>query len=571
MSVDFRKIFKILLLPFLWIGGILLYLAVVFSKFLFLLYETLIPRGLREIVPLLNLWRKYLVYISNLFSRPEKIEMIKVEEEFEEILQREDRINKAYPLQRVIGETYDHVLIIVLIIAVSILLIQTQTTSFDVFLDTLIGDNEFFNQLNERNRWLLITLIAMISSTMMGFFSFIATVFGPIYALFHRSSLRMVEKGAYRYASFYQKFEDLFALPYLASKSSFSFFDAPPISAETYDEFSFDLKGGLKDLRKRFTSLLNIDPTSLSEKTKSVYQRLLSSKIEERLDMTQVEDSISRAFALEIWQKETSLIPWKKEPGLAAFAAKHNMSYKEAKEMLDFVTIKLKEKFISEEFYSSILLNGALKGVWIIENRYDMPMSDLEYNQLAFSLALGGQRYIIDHFARPKLTKRIKITLKNLSYGFVIPFWEFIKVFYSYIIHIGSHIKSNFSKGWTKRTAVFFGSRFAEIQKGLFSVLFSSEERKKKKQEEVTKLEAKEVLNMLGKAIFFLFKIILALPLSLYYMIKFFVQLFFGVRKLWKPETKKKRNFEKDIAIEAMVAMYEEIHTRLVLETFYYT
>jgi hypothetical protein len=174
MIVNFGKIIRILALPFLWLGGILLYLAVVVSKFLLLLYDTFIPRGLREIVPLLNLWRKYLVYISNLFSPPEKIEMIKVEEEFEEILQREDRINKAYPLQRVIGETYDHVLIIVVIIAASILLIQSQTTSFDVLLDALIENVEFFNTLNERNQWLLITVIAMISSTMMGIFSFIA-------------------------------------------------------------------------------------------------------------------------------------------------------------------------------------------------------------------------------------------------------------------------------------------------------------------------------------------------------------------------------------------------------------
>ena len=124
MTISFTKILKSLLLPFMWIIGILLYIVVVLAKVLFILYETLIPRGLRELVPILNLWRKYLVYVSNLFSSPEKIELIKVEEEFDEMIIVEDRINKAYPIQRGVGETYDHVLIIALVIVASLLIIR---------------------------------------------------------------------------------------------------------------------------------------------------------------------------------------------------------------------------------------------------------------------------------------------------------------------------------------------------------------------------------------------------------------------------------------------------------------
>ncbi len=558
------------LLPFLWLGGILLYIVVVFAKVVFQIYETLIPRGLRELVPILNLWRKYLVYISNLFSSHEKMEMVKIEEEIDELIIKEDRINKAYPIQRGVGETYDHVLIIVVIIVASLVLIQSQTTNFDALLDAVTNRFEFFQRLGETARWLLLTVIAIICSTVMGILSFIATITGPIYSLFHKSSLRMVKIGAYRFASYYQKVEDLFALPYLASKASFSFFDAPPISQETYEEFKLDLMGDLKNLRRRFTNILNLDPTSLSEKAKEVYRRFLSSKSEERLDMTQIEDYISRAFALEIWQKETSMIPWSKEPGLALFAERHNLPYKEAKQTFDFVTVKLQDKFITKPFYSSILLTGALKGVMAVENKYEMPMSDMEYNQLAFSLALGAQRYIIDHFAKPRFRRGLRIKLRNLSYGLIVPYIELFDAFVSYGKHIGSYSKRRFSKGWSKRAGKFLGTRFAEIQKGLFSILLEEDETKDKKEKQ-NLAEAKEVLKMVWKAFLFLFKVILALPLSIYYMLKLFFQFFVSIWRFNQPEAKKKRNFEKDLAKESMVAMYDEIYSKLVLETYYYT
>ncbi|MCG3215496.1 MAG: hypothetical protein KAS63_02185 [Candidatus Heimdallarchaeota archaeon] len=595
MNITFSGILKSLVLPFVWIVGIVLYLAVVMSKFIFLLYETLIPRGLRELVPILNLWRKYLVYISNLFSSQEKIEVIKIEEEFEEIIQKEDRINKAYPLQRGVGETYDHLLIVVVIILASIVLIQSSTTDFNALLDAVISRVPWFQTLSDRSLWLVITVIAMICSTVMGILSFIATVFGPIYALFHRSSLRMVKVGAYRFASYYQKFEDFFSLPYIASKASFSFFDAPPISSETYEEFKIDLIGDLHDLSSRFTNILSLNPKSLPEKTKSLYKELLSSKIEDRLDMTQVEDSISRAFALEIWQKETSLMPWKKEPGLATFAERRNISYKEAKQTLEFVTSKLSDKFVSKPFYSSILLTGALKGVLAVENRYKMPLSDLEYNQLAFTLALGAQRYLIDHHAKPRFRKRLRFKLKNLSYGLVVVFVELYNVIINYAKHIWSNFRTNFSRGWSKRAAIFFGSRFTEIQKTLFSFVFPGDEIEDI-EEKKQRNEAIQTLKMLWKAFLFLFKVILALPMSLYYFAKLFSLIFINIakfclyhisrikslkrfqkyltKKKWmieKEEKVKKKNFEKDLALESMVSMYDEIYSKMVLETYYYT
>ncbi|MHA1223201.1 MAG: hypothetical protein ACTSP3_08085 [Candidatus Heimdallarchaeaceae archaeon] len=80
MSEFLRTFQKIVISPFVFIIGVLIFLAIIIAKFLYIVYETFIPRGLRELVPILNLWRKYLVYISNLFSKEEKYEAIKIEE-----------------------------------------------------------------------------------------------------------------------------------------------------------------------------------------------------------------------------------------------------------------------------------------------------------------------------------------------------------------------------------------------------------------------------------------------------------------------------------------------------------
>ncbi|MHA1200285.1 MAG: hypothetical protein ACTSQF_13245 [Candidatus Heimdallarchaeaceae archaeon] len=570
MKISFSKILTTVLTPFLWIAGVLLYLVVVFAKCLFFIYELIIPRGLRDLVPVLNLWRRYLVYASNLFSSHEKIELVKLEEEIEEIQMKEDRINKAYPIQRGVGETYDHLLIIVVIIAVSVVLVGTQTTDFATLLNTVL---EYFfpgfSELPTGTQWLLITLAAFIFSTIMGMLSFIATVFGPIYALFHRASLRMIRMGAYSWGSFYQRLENLFSLPYLASKASFSFFEAPPVDASTFEEFKVDLVGDLKNLQNRFTNIISVSTFSLPEKSKKLYEQFFSSETEDRLDMTKVEDSLSRVFSLLLWQKETYIIPWKKEPGLAKFAKENSMSYREAKQTLVFVTNKLKEEFISEDFFKSILLNGALKGIIKVEDRYDMPISDLEYNQLAFSIALGANRYILDHFAKEKFFKRIAIKLRNVSFGFVVPFLELGLIFYSYGKHIGGRFKLMFSENWTKRTGSYLGTKFIEIQKGLNSFLLADEP--DEELDETAKAEAKESLNMILKVFLFLFKVILALPLSLYYFAKLFYMLISNIWKKRKPEDRVSRKFSKDIAKETIVAMYDEVYEKLVMETFHYT
>ncbi|MCK5141932.1 MAG: hypothetical protein KAQ70_07045, partial [Candidatus Heimdallarchaeota archaeon] len=105
MKPFWKKIYHFFVNPFLFIVGIVIFILVLVAKFVFLIYETLIPRGLREIVPHMVLWRKYLLYASNLFAPQEEFDAIEVEEKVHELVSKEDKINKAYPIQRGVGET----------------------------------------------------------------------------------------------------------------------------------------------------------------------------------------------------------------------------------------------------------------------------------------------------------------------------------------------------------------------------------------------------------------------------------------------------------------------------------
>ncbi|MHA1551493.1 MAG: hypothetical protein ACTSQC_06075 [Candidatus Heimdallarchaeaceae archaeon] len=562
MKPFWNKIYHFFVNPILFIVGLVIFILVLVAKFVFLIYETLIPRGLREIVPHMVLWRKYLLYASNLFAPQEEFDAIEVEEKVHELVSKEDKINKAYPIQRGVGETYDHVLIFALIIIVSIVAIGSATTNFDTFVNSVL------EMLGIQGlEWYWYILIGIVFSTVMGMLSTIATIFGPVYAVFHRSSLRMVQMGAYSWGTIYQKLENLFSLPYIASKASFTFFDAPPISEDTFKEFREDVMGEFGKITSRISSILSSSSVSLPVQTRELYKELMSTDLEDRLDMTKITDATSRAFSLLIWQSETAVIPWRKEPGLLGFAKKNNLDYKDARNTFVFITNKLKDDFVSKTFYDSILLTGALKGIINTEKKHTYQMSDLEYSKLAFALAIGTQRYILDHFSKNKLKVRLKTKIKNFLFGFIVPAVELSSIFVSYFKHIGNSIKMNFAKGWSTRFVKFFYERFQEIQTGLRVKVYED------KDEEETELEKgkEKSRNFFISGLLFLLQVVLALPLSLYFFAKLFYLMFREIFRKKKPEEVIKKKFEKEIAKESLITMYDEIYSKLVLDTFYYT
>ena len=74
------------------------------GRLLLTLFDILVPRGLRELVPLLQMYRKYFVTASEFLAGKKSREILEVSKELEDIRVREAKMIKNYPIRRGLGE-----------------------------------------------------------------------------------------------------------------------------------------------------------------------------------------------------------------------------------------------------------------------------------------------------------------------------------------------------------------------------------------------------------------------------------------------------------------------------------
>ncbi|MHA1205598.1 MAG: hypothetical protein ACTSSL_11805 [Candidatus Heimdallarchaeaceae archaeon] len=527
----------------------LLFPIVVLSKILLIISYIFIPRSITELVPALNIQRKYLLYLSTILASKEKKELANVQETVDDILLKQEKIRDAYPIQRSVGELFD----------------KFSTFSLFVLLPLFVWKQPFLEKFSYIHPLILI----LVFSTVQGMLSAITASFGPFFKLFHKMSMIMLKYKAYRAAYYYQKLEDIFALPFLASRSSYRFIDAPPISKETYEDFKIDLHQDVDAIKRRVMDFLNIYGANMSKETQELFNQYLSKIDQERLDMHKIEDSIARAFALLIWKRQSSFFPWKKNPAIKQFAKNNNLTYKEAKKALSFIANKLKDKFVSDEFYNSILLTGSLRGIYELEKKYNIDLSDNVFSQIAFSLALGGQRYILDFFTENPWYVKILIFLRNTIIFLLGPVLAIVEIFIDYIKHIKSETQFFLSKTQKNFLKIYVKTRFKEMKREFIKKLTKKES---KDNEKLQIQNDKKGIIALINILKLLVQIVLALPLSLYYIGRALISIF---RLNWlKKKTDEEittREFEKELATSALASMYQEIYDKLVLNTYYFS
>ena len=134
--------------------------------------------------------------------------------------------------------------------------------------------------------------------------------------------------GAYRWAALYQDIENLFSIPYYLGRSSFNFFDAPPISSETYEEFKLDLTDEFITIKAKVKGLLALDANNVPDRSKEMLEVLLK-RVEvplEGFDLTKVTEQTARSFALLIWSKESSFFYWRRKEAFEKFKNKNKLS-----------------------------------------------------------------------------------------------------------------------------------------------------------------------------------------------------------------------------------------------------
>ncbi|MHA1352556.1 MAG: hypothetical protein ACTSPP_07200 [Candidatus Heimdallarchaeaceae archaeon] len=521
------------------------------GSFILLIYDIFVPRTLRELVPILNMFRKYILIAAELFSGKKSKEVAEVVSELEEIKMKEEKIMKNYPIRRGIGEAINLGLHPVIIFAIP---------------TAIWGKN--LHQLFES--WgIPVSLGILLFGTGLLCISWIATIFGPIYALFHECSIFMLKRGSYRWAEFFQDLENLFALPYYTARSSFSILDAPPISAETLEEFKLDIMDDIGQIKNRIADILSLDATQVPERSKQMLQELLIETQQSlgSINISKIKEVTARQFALLIWNKEGSMFPWRRNEALEEFAKKNNMSVKEAKKTIQLIAKKAVEGFTSKDLYFSIMITGALKGIAELEEKYKQFMSDIEYTSTALSLSLGAQQYIIDTFTEKPFYKKLLKVLVDSFIALFLPYIMLLVVIFKYFKHVvGQTIRNIVSIKDLKKKKIF-RNKVKEIKETLYSSYHSIGD-SKFSLKETFDIDFGEFFKKLGK---FFVKVLLLVPLLFWSLIK---AIYIRIQKLLRRRTeeeKNKRKFEKELATKTLVAMYEELYEKIVLSNLYYT
>jgi hypothetical protein len=521
----------------------------IIAKFILVLFDIFIPQALREYVPFLNMLRQTTLSISELFAGKKSKEVIEVSKELDNLVINQQKLKKAYPLRRGIGQAIS--------MGISPILI--------ILVPTIIWGESLIIIIQGWFPVLPKIVIFLIIGTIMLLLSFISTIFGPVYVIFHESSKYMLRMGAYRWAGIYQDLENFFSLPYYAARSSFTFFDAPPISSETFEEFKIELLEEAETIKEKVQGLLAMDIKEVPDRSKEMLEKLLK-KAEiplRKLDLTKITQKTSRTFALLIWSKESSILPWRREEALERFALNNKLSDEKAEQTLREIVLKVKNEEIDEYILKVLMINGALKGIAKQETKYKQIMTDLEYNKLAISLALGAQQYLVDTFKTLPRWLRIFKDLGVSFFAILMPYFLVIFAILLYIKHIIlTSVKTVFSKKILKIPRLI-RKRFHEINTIFIDTYFSVVEKGKKfNLKKDMDVDFGKFFLKVGKI---LLKIILFVPLLFWSFLK---SVYKRIYKLWerrKPENKLKRMFEKEIATESLVSMYQEIYEKFVI------
>ena len=119
------------------------------------------------------------------------------------------------------------------------------------------------------------------------------------------------------------------------------------------------------------------------------------------------------------------------------------MKVREARSSLKLAVQKYENDFISENFFFSVLLTGALKGIAKQEEKYSNYLSDVEYSKQSLSLALGAKQYLVDKLEDDKWYEDLGEKVLHTLIALVMPLFVLLKAILGYFKHMGKQIYRN--------------------------------------------------------------------------------------------------------------------------------
>jgi hypothetical protein len=415
------------------------------------------------------------------------------------------------------------------------------------------------------------TVVALLFGSLALAMSTFAGLFGPFYGLAGAAKEFSLKYGNYRAASFYRAGEQIFAIPFMAASAGFLFLDLPPIDAETLDEFKHDMQEQLHEITDSVSSLLGRDRAAVPRKTQKMIGELMASTEASmaKLDFRNIREETAREFALTYFNHEFSLRPWERKTAVKEFAKKNFFDVQTGEETLQLISFKIGQGQESDDLVNNVMIASAMKGVIMMEQKYQEILEDVELGQTCTGLAFGARQFLNDHY-RVRTRRQIFLSgLKNFIFGVIAIPAVLIMAYHSYANRFYNKLSEEIMNGiFLGRAVELTKLRYIEIY-GQLKILpdkISESMANFRSRSDKEKTEQREQRNWqilrAIKRIFGMIWEVLIFPVMLVINI-----IKWTYRRVVADESDPREKFEEAVAHAALVSMYDELYKRLVMQT----
>ncbi len=514
------------------------------AQFLVAIIDIVFPPKFQELVPYIEVTREMIVQFSQMMASETRKQTEEALDTLGSVSGRVEEIAEGYALRKGLGQGIDIGLTMIVFVGFGV-------------LSVMVNDLKIPPQVIA----ILFASLSLALSTFAGFF-------GPFYGLAGACKSFTLKHGNYRGATIYKALEQFFSIPFMAASAGFLLLDLPPIDADTLDDFKSEMQEQIKDISDNVNSLLGTDSSAVPRKTRKLIASLMENTEQSlsKLDFRNIREETNREFALTYYQHEFSWKPWKRKFIVKDFANEINFTPEEGEDALKLIGFKIKAGQMDEDLVNNVMVSSALKGVIMMEQKYQELFGDAELGQTCTGLAFGARQFINDHYVVRTRSERIFVTLKNLLIGiFAIPI----------VLTISLHNYFNrfFDESVNAISDVFFEGRGYDIIKIRANEVYGEiksrparvAEKKRLKKERKSKEDRAQrnwqikrtiqsIFNKIWEVIIFPFTILIGL--SKWIMAKF-----------QEGEQNTRQQFEEAVSHAALVSMYKELYKKLVIQT----
>jgi hypothetical protein len=512
--------------------------TVLMAQFIVVIIDLMFPPKLQKLVPYIDVTKIMILSFSQIMASPERKETEKALNSLGDVSGMLDEISEGYAMRKSVGQGIDMGLTFIVFISFGVLTVLTEWGIPPAVIAALFAS------------------LGLALSTFAGFF-------GPFYGLAGACKDFSLRTGNYRGASIYKAIEQIFAIPFMAASAGFLFLDLPPIDQDTLEDFKDDMQEQLTEISDNVSSLLGTDKSAVPRKTQKLIKNLMNNTTDSisKLDFRQIRLETTRQFALTYYQHEFSWKPWKRKSAVRDFAEQHHYTLLEGEETLQLIGYKIVAGQMQDDMVNNVMVSAALKGIIMMEQKYQELFEDAELGQIATGLAFGGRQFLKDHFVVRERNQIILMTIKNFFLGiFAIPI-VLILSFHNYANRTFDVIIEEVSENIiVMRSWDFIKLRFREINTELIALPDKMREKREKKKKDKTKVEktqrnwairrkTKRLFSMIWEVVIFPFMIIW--------------NIFKWIYKKFTPSVQ----LEEAVSHAALVAMYNQLYDHLVLQT----